>query len=581
MPKPLTDIVLWKGRTDPGNRLIPPHLKLAILSRGRILLPARNVQWMLHSAAERGVTWPERLTSELSAIVPEVRVTIELFQNQRLTMTNADIEATLQAYLSLRYRRHLSDCLFLLFAWATHEPKRERLDRLLDVDLTDLYTRPRVRIGPGDARRYILFVYACLPQRLKFFIGSGREPSGLSPTLEGMTSVSTARHLRTDPDPTRPETDLGTQVGHAVRVAVIDKAVVFDRSENKEVYWYKIELKEDLKVRKDGKDSVVAAGRQCWIVRDGLEYVAAPWLLFRQQLTQFETDYAALSLDDRITKLRQWSQGSDLPGDTIIGTPPGTEFEDTLPFKPDEWQIAKDYETVRAPDGRLIEIKHVLSGLDVLPRPEKRARMYMVDVGSNYAVVTWSGDLGAAAADMTRHRGHIWEGRNRTSYAERAEYYFTTRAADWDLLSDVDVWGIDALRSSKTAGPFTTIDSLLSDYYEKTTPGAVRTLTVGRKAALERFFRHYGFTYDYQRDLDDYPVLPKQTKAVNRLREENTTFAYVWLVRRSQGSPLNMPVTDSDDRLVRRDVDAMTELFLYWLEYQAIENGVQMAEPPP
>jgi hypothetical protein len=28
-----------------------------------------------------------------------------------------------------------------------------------------------------------------------------------------------------------------------------------------------------------------------------------------------------------------------------------------------------------------------------------------------------------------------------------------------------------------------------------------------------------------------------------------------------------------------KDVDAMTELFLYWLEFQAIENGAEVVGP--
>lgn len=592
MPTPLTRVDVWKARALPTQRVIPPHLKLAILSRGHVLLPTQNVQWLLHIAEQRGASWVGRLTADLWRVFPKLPVTVELFLNQRLSMTNGDIDTTLQAYLSLRHAKYLSHCRFLLFAWATHEENRQKLETLLDVDLALLYSRPQVHLGPGDERRYILLTYVCLPHRIVDFIAPQRGQPAPSPLpLMGMTSVSTRRMLRTDPDPARPETERGEQTGDAVHVEVLEKRLV--PYENENLIYYRIRLQSDLKVK--GEAPILKAGNEYWIVRDGLAYVAAPWTFFRQQLVEFETKFGHLSLDDRITKLRQWSEDSGLHADDVIGTRQGekNEYQDTRPFEPGVWQIAKDYETVLAPDGRIVEIKHLLSGLDVLRRQpkEKPAGFRGVNAGMSYGVVTWSGDLGAAAANMALRVDEDWESDNSwAGQPERADHYFVTRAAEFDLLADLDVWGIHALRASDLTDSPTSIDSLLALYYENTQPGELRTLTAGRKGALERFLKYYGFTYKYDTDIGRYPVFLTQSKPMNRIRNEIEVFANAWFKREQVEDLLDavqkgrfpqqqMPLTTNDALLVRKHTDAMTALFLYWLEYQTIENGVEVLAP--
>jgi hypothetical protein len=386
------------------------------------------------------------------------------------------------------------------------------------------------------------------------------------PPLEGLTSVSAERNLRTD-----PRTDaksLGEQIGHSISVLVLDKA------EGEKFLWFQIELLSPLSVNQGGKPAVLPKGTQCWVVSDGLDQVTAPWDFFRYQLIQLEKDQGALGLDDRITKLRQMSHSRKVPFDAVIETKPGSVYLEDLPFVPKKWQLLRDYQAVRAPDGRIVDVHHLLVGLDVLHRPERDVVYLTFPIGTNYAAATWAGDLGAGAADMTLRFGVNWEKRNpRATAAERADYYFSTRAAEWDLLADVDAWGIQALRTPNSQ----TIDALLATYYQETTPGGFRTLTVGRRGALERFLAHYGFTYEYAKAR--YPALTKQSDPVRRVLRAIELFGRIWLFNRD---PARLTSRDeSKKRPAPEDVTAMTTLFLYWLEYQTIENGAEVVAAKP
>ena len=105
----------------------------------------------------------------------------------------------------------------------------------------------------------------------------------------------------------------------------------------------------------------------------------------------------------------------------------------------------------------------------------------------------------------------------------------------------------------------------MASYYEHTLVEGFRTVTLARRNALERFLAHYGFTYDIATDYFKYPLLVRQTAGVKRVQSEITRFARVWSFR---SNPFGGGKIDSTN------VGFMVEHFLYWLEYQTIENGV-------
>ena len=159
----LTNVVIWKARAVPGQRVIPPHLKLAILSRGRVKLEVPRIQWLVDNAERQGASWPRRLSKPLTEIFSELPVTIELFQKQRTALTSDEIDAAFSGYLELRRRRHLADCFQLVYAWAPHVGRAE-LEANLELDLTRLFMRPRVYARPRPGDPYLLLTYVCPAQ---------------------------------------------------------------------------------------------------------------------------------------------------------------------------------------------------------------------------------------------------------------------------------------------------------------------------------------------------------------------------------------------------------------------------------
>jgi hypothetical protein len=138
----------------------------------------------------------------------------------------------------------------------------------------------------------------------------------------------------------------------------------------------------------------------------------------------------------------------------------------------------------------------------------------------------------------------------------------------------VDAWGINASRTPERP----TIDALVASYYENTTPGGQRTLVAARKESLELFLTHYGFAYEYARDIVNYPVFTKQSKPVRRVLSEIMSFGQTWLLGRQ---PLRLASrNESAKRPASQDVAAMLQLFLYWLEYATIEHGAEVVAIP-
>lgn len=583
MPEKLSDVVVWKDRTIPDKRVIPDHLKLAILSRGRLKLPSENAEWLLDVVRENGQSWPDRLRRPLPEIFDDLRVTVDLFQNQRRAMTMADIKTVLENYLILYRLKYLPDCLVV---WqALSHDNRDELETNLDTDLSLLFQRPRVRPDPRKPKRYILLVYACIPTAIHQYIAPERAtppvPAQRMPRLDAITSPSTSYNIRDSPG--EAGRILGKQVGDVISVWVTGK----DRAD--EHIWYELKLKQPLQIETKGNKNTLAAGTRCWMVgwqkkesgwiewlilnkgptweSGGLEYLAASWDFFRYQLQEFERENTSLSVPDRITKLRQMSHRKEFPFDYVIGAKSGTVYLDSLPYKQSEWQLFKDYQAVRVPDGRIVDLHHLFVGLDVLRRTERPVVFAGIPIGSNWAASTWAGDLGAAAVDLELCAAEEWEERNQNaSFADRAEYYFNSRGASWDLLADIDVWGIHALH----AKDIDTIDDLLSSYYGHTVVEGARTVTSARRDALERFLAHYGFHYDIHSDYKNYPVFTKQRTGVQRVATAIAQFAKIWKFKQN---PVGGEATPDPNA-----VNAMTAQFLYWLEYQAIENRASVPE---
>jgi len=564
------EVTTWKARVDPDRRVIPPHLKLAILSRGRVQLAAERVSYFLDAVRAAGAKWPDRLTAGLDAVAPDYPLAIELFLNRRLTMTPDEIREAIQGYLVIRRETELKDCWQLLFV-VLPVSERKTIETKTDVDISMLFKKPRVTLRPSDdPYQYVLVAYVCLPNAVAKLVGPEPKPPlppappPLAP-LPGRLKPNTEFHLRVAPG--KSEQSLGVQAGTAAGVTVSLKTQVDGET------WYSVELAEPARVVPDVGDpltkaSWLEAGTVAWIVGGGVDIIVASWALLRNDLADFEKQNAQLSLSDRITALRQRMHSSKLPFDKIIGTPPGGLYVDTIPYDPSRWQAGPDYQAFVAPDGRWVDLQHAMVGLDVLSRPEKVALFNDLPIGTNYAASTWGGDAGSAATDATLRFDATWERWNPTvPEKDRLQFYFETRAPDHELLGDLDPWEMQHIRDTdKTIG---SIDDLFAAYYEKTTPGSTRELVTQRRSAVERFLAHYGFTYDQAADLARYPALPRQSKPVGRVVQEIGLFAQIWMYRHNPYMALSNDTKAAQPHFVNE----MALQFLFWLEYQVIENS--------
>lgn len=168
-------VVTWKGRTVPGRRRIPKHIKLAILARGRIRVPTTNVQWLIELHKDQSTAderqkedWVERLPQNFNSIFPEVDVTTELFINNH-GLTDAEASTNFHQYLLKRHQENLSKCKRHLF-FAFRPWSKKLIEGGLATDLTRLYKKAGVplpkKMQSSDKKKYFLLVYISFPNEI-------------------------------------------------------------------------------------------------------------------------------------------------------------------------------------------------------------------------------------------------------------------------------------------------------------------------------------------------------------------------------------------------------------------------------
>lgn len=387
-----------------------------------------------------------------------------------------------------------------------------------------------------------------------FAVSEGPSPG---PALSGSTTQS-FYNLRELPSETAPK--LGELAGEEVPIKVDNKARSGGRT------WYRVTL--------GAPTGKLPAGTSGWIVADAVVAVTE-WDMFRTQLQAWEAANGE-PLEQRITHLRQMCHDKDLPFDDVIGVKQGTEYANTRSFKRGEWELLRDSQQVRMPDGRVVDVYHLLVGLDVLPRKDESRSISLFpgvtrNVGQNYSAATWSGDIGAAAADAALSQDATWEKQNPgASESDKVERYYSTRVSDGDLYGDIDAWEITELQHATSGAP-TSIDALLAAYYGGPVVASQAGVGTGmhvekRKAAVENFLRHYGFGFG-----GPYAPLAAQP-ARDDMVHQIETFANVWLDNRDY-KLLGQPMWRVNE--VHRYSQLMGDRLLEWLEKLAVEVGAR------
>ena len=389
-----------------------------------------------------------------------------------------------------------------------------------------------------------------------FAVSEGPTPG---PALSGSTTQS-FYNLRELPSDTAPK--LGELAGDEVPITIDNKARSGGRT------WYRITL--------GAATGKLPAGTTGWIVADAVVAVtdgrcsgrSCPGLGGRERPAAREA---------RITHLRQMCHDKDLPFDDVIGVPKGTEYANTRPFKRGELELLRDSQQVRMPDGRVVDVYHLLVGLDVLPRKDENRSISLFpgvnrNVGQNYSAATWSGDIGAAAADAALSQDTSWEKQNpNASESEKVERYYSTRVADADLYGDIDAWAITDLQHAATGAP-TSIDGLLNEFYGGPVVASQAGVGTGmhvekRRTAVEQFLRHYGFGFGGG-PWAPLVAHPARDDMVHQIE----TFANVWLDNRDY-KLLGQPLWRVNE--AHRYSQLMGDRFLEWLEKLAVEVGAR------
>jgi hypothetical protein len=316
-------------------------------------------------------------------------------------------------------------------------------------------------------------------------------------------------------------------------------------------------------------------GTTCWIIGSGV-IAATSWKSFIGQLRDFEQNHSQLPLNKRITKLRQWAHDSNLPFDSIIGTPGGTEYLDTRDFNKDKWQLLKDAQIVRMPDGKRVDVYHLIVGLDVLHQRVEDQTYLKISVGPNYSAALFAGDLGAAVSDAYVGKDADWESKQsipppgdkkRLDWKDKiVDRYYSTRAPESDLLGDIDAWGIDESRSNEHLD---SIEKLLTAYYApsaKPSSGGKAAPKTRRRSGVEAFYRGYG--------LNTAAPLDTQTPALKVMSGHVYKFAVIWYAR-TKGLSLLKEMGTFGSSLIEMGTSYLRpifERFTKWLGKQAKEN---------
>jgi len=539
-------------------------------------------------------------------MLAEVALSVELFMIRRPMMTPEEIDAALEGYLVRRKKERFPPDYLLEWLWLPMRAPGDpiRFGRPFDIDVSRLFFRTGVRLDPRSIKeRHLLLAYAGFPGGLRS--PPPREPGPDFPTLRlhdpslpdlfadvselsARTNPNAQLHLRMAAG--QSGQSIGCLAGDEVRVIVLEKELEEDpRNQFRSRYefknpprtWYHIRTEEPLSVTERPLDdgtpiwTTLQSGTEAWLA-GGLFVRVRKWPDFVADLFQLEQEVGAVPLAMAITRLRQLSSERKGGFDDVIGTPTGPAYIEDIPWLTRVWQMFRDYEAFEAPDGRWVDFHHLLIGLDVLARPEREASVKVLgipfSVGMNWAAATWAGDLGSAIADsVTRPENSLeWRSLAAASGAPTDgafDFFLHTRAPDWDLLGDLDAWGITALREG-AASNVPSLSELLMTYYEDLVQPdwAVRPYPRHRSTAVGRFLGHYGFTVPAQ-DLLDLQHLHHQTRPYGDVREAIITFAQFFEGYRRGWKP---------DRTSGYSpwANLAVDYFLFWLEGEVLSLDV-------
>jgi len=123
-------------------------------------------------------------------------------------------------------------------------------------------------------------------------------------------------------------------------------------------------------------------------------------------------------------------------------------------------------------DGEVVDVGHVLAGLDAMNHPTAvAAPLGLYEMSSNVDAVTWAGDLGSVLAEVVFHQSRL---RRQLKDAE-IQAQIDLCAPPQDMLGNIDAYAIGAGYDISPAAGRPVSDILLDYYGAPATAGSPRS----------------------------------------------------------------------------------------------------------
>jgi len=142
-----------------------------------------------------------------------------------------------------------------------------------------------------------------------------------------------------------------------------------------------------------------------------------------------------------------------------------------------------DLQEVRMPAGELVDVGHVLAGLDAINHPSEVAPLGMYEMASNVDAVTWAGDLGSVLAEVLFQRARL----DRPLTDAEVQAQIDLCCPPQDMLGNVDAYAIGVAYDIGSRSAGRTVSDILLDYY-----GAPATVGTARSRRFTTFALQVG-----------------------------------------------------------------------------------------
>lgn len=131
----------------------------------------------------------------------------------------------------------------------------------------------------------------------------------------------------------------------------------------------------------------------------------------------------------------------------------------------------RELQDVRMPDGELVDVGHVLAGLDAINHPVPVAALGAYEIAANADAVTWAGDLGSVLGEVLFAQRRL----DRSLTDAEVQVQVDRCAPPHDMLGNADAYAIAAAHDISPDAGRPVADILLDYYRAPATAGTPRS----------------------------------------------------------------------------------------------------------